>query len=81
VLAGVVGAVVAAAAAGGDIDAETLGPLAASAAWIHGRAAYRAAMQRGPRGGPITALDVAESVPYVVGSLIGQDEDGDPTGR
>ncbi len=69
VLAGVIGALVAAAAAERRLDTEALGPLAASAAWIHGHAARRVAAERGQDGGPITALDVAEALPFVVGEL------------
>ena len=80
VLAGILGALVAGAvarheampedavsAASGPIDTEWLGPLAATAAWVHGHAAARAA---DAAGGPITALDVAEAVPPVVGALL-----------
>lgn len=70
VLAGVIGAVVAGAAAQRDLGREDLGPLAASAAWIHGQAARRAAARRGRDGGPITALDVAEALPFVIGELL-----------
>lgn len=42
-----------------EIDVEQLGPIAATAAWLHGTAGRIAA---GP-GMPITALDVAESLP------------------
>lgn len=70
VLAGVVGAVVAGAAAQRDLGVEDLGPLAATAAWIHGHAASRAATERGQDGGPITAMDVAAALPFVVGELL-----------
>ena len=68
VLGGVVGALVA--GAGRPLGVEDLGPLAATAAWLHGRAARRAAAERGQDGGPITALDVAEALPHIVGELL-----------
>lgn len=71
VLAGVIGALVAGAAArSAAVDNEELAALAASGAWIHGRAASLAADALGPAGGPITALDVAESVAQVVAALL-----------
>lgn len=71
VLAGVVGALVAGARARDERrDAEDLGALAASAAWLHGRAAAIAAASLGPVGGPITALDVAEALPLAVAELV-----------
>lgn len=70
VLGGVIGALVAAAAAGGDVDAESLGPLAASGAWLHGRAASVAADGLGGGGGPITALDVADALAGVVAEVL-----------
>ncbi len=71
VLAGVLGALVAGAAARGDVrDAEDLGPLAATAAWLHGRAATAVAASLGPAGGPLTALDVAEAVPRVIAEVL-----------
>ncbi|WP_282837032.1 ADP-dependent NAD(P)H-hydrate dehydratase [Microbacterium flavum] len=71
VLGGVLGAVVAAASAERTLDAEDLGPLAATASLVHGRAAARASALRG--GGPITALDVAGAVPLVIGELLSAD--------
>jgi len=68
VLAGVVGAVVAAAAARGDVDAEALGPLAATGSWLHAQAGARAVAAA--EGGPVTALDVAEHLPAAVGALL-----------
>jgi len=72
VLGGVLGAVVAGAQAraeadGGTLGVEALGPLAATAAWLHGRAGVIAARRAG-RGapGPITALDVALALPEAV---------------
>lgn len=71
VLGGVIGALVAGAAARGEAsDAETLGRLAASGAWIHGRAGATAAASAGHGGGPVTALDVAEALPRVVADLL-----------
>ncbi|WP_447587877.1 ADP-dependent NAD(P)H-hydrate dehydratase [Microbacterium lacticum] len=78
VLGGILGALVAGAAgaaeadAGADgsaaLDAATLGALAATAAYVHGHAAAAASAARS--GGPITALDVAESVASVIGTLL-----------
>ncbi|MGO1234617.1 MAG: ADP-dependent NAD(P)H-hydrate dehydratase [Microbacterium gubbeenense] len=61
VLAGAMGSILAGAVRGSaeEIDVEQLGPIAATAAWLHGTAGRIAA---GP-GMPITALDVAESLP------------------
>ncbi len=65
VLGGILGALV----AGGPVpDAGVLGPLAASAAWLHGRAGTLASAARG--GGPVTALDVARAVPRAVGEIL-----------
>lgn len=71
VLGGVIGALVAGAAARGEAaDAEALGRLAASGAWVHGRAGATAAASVGHGGGPVTALDVAEALPRVVADLL-----------
>jgi hydroxyethylthiazole kinase-like uncharacterized protein yjeF len=80
VLAGVIGALVAGWAAGGQqVDAATLAPLAATAAWLHGRAARLAASAAGVApasgaaasgDGPITALDVAEALPRAVAEAL-----------
>jgi hydroxyethylthiazole kinase-like uncharacterized protein yjeF len=70
VLGGVIGALVASAAAIGMPDAESLADLAASGAWLHGRAAHAAAQRLGAAGGPITALDVAETLPYAVAEVL-----------
>lgn len=67
VLAGVVGVIVAAAAA---TSVDDLAPLVATAAWLHGHAGTQAAAVHGPMGGPITALDVADALPSVIGRLI-----------
>ena len=75
VLGGILGALVAGAAeadAGANgsaaLDADTLGALAATAAYVHGHAAAAASAARS--GGPITALDVAASVASVIGTLL-----------
>ena len=79
VLAGVIGALVAARSSAAIADPEILGPLAASAAWLHG-AAGRLASGMAPiepdadgggpgrtpaPGHPLVALDVAEAIPAV----------------
>lgn len=66
VLGGAVGAVVAA-------SAERTFPLAAAAAtaaWLHARAGSLAAYALGPRGAPITALDVAGMLPAAVAEAL-----------
>ena len=80
VLAGVIGALVAGAAARDEAtDAASLAALAASGAWLHGRAGVLAAQGAGIAGapssppagdGPITALDVAEALPRVVAGVL-----------
>lgn len=79
VLAGVIGALVAGAMAHDQTaDAASLAALAASGAWLHGRAGAIAAAGAGstaggpasPGGGPITALDVAEALPRVVAEAL-----------
>ena len=67
VLAGVLGAVLASAAAGPP-DRLDLGAAAATGVWLHGAAATRASARTG--GGPITALDVAEALPPVVAEVL-----------
>jgi NAD(P)H-hydrate repair Nnr-like enzyme with NAD(P)H-hydrate dehydratase domain len=72
VLAGVIGAVVAGGAAaaqarGERLRVDDLGPLAATGAWVHARAA--AAAVDAVSGGPITALDVAEHLSAIVGAV------------
>ena len=42
--------------------------LAATASWVQGEAARRASAA--VDGGPVTALDIAEAVPSVIGSLL-----------
>lgn len=66
VLAGILGAVTASAVA--REASVSLAECAATAAWLHGQAA-RAASDA-VSGGPITALDVAERVPAVVGRVL-----------
>lgn len=71
VLAGVIGALVAGAVARGEsTDAASLAALAASGAWLHGRAASLVAGWLGPNGGPLTALDVAEALPEAVAATL-----------
>jgi hydroxyethylthiazole kinase-like uncharacterized protein yjeF len=69
VLAGVLGALIAGAAAGErTLDHDALTRIAATASWVHGHAARRASQERG--GGPITALDVADALPPTVATLL-----------
>jgi hydroxyethylthiazole kinase-like uncharacterized protein yjeF len=66
VLAGALGALLAA-----NPDAAPA-EVAASAAWLHGRAAAIAAgCENGGAGHPIVALDVADALPYAVAGLLG----------
>ncbi|AGW42182.1 hypothetical protein O159_22100 [Leifsonia xyli subsp. cynodontis DSM 46306] len=66
VLGGVLGALVATHAdAVRDQGHDALAALAATAAWLHGRAGVRAS-----GGGPIAALDIAEALPAVVRGLL-----------
>ena len=70
VLGGALAAVLAAHWAAGARRPADLADAAASAAWLHGRAAALAA-HRGPEGpGPVTALDVAESLPRAVAEAV-----------
>lgn len=64
VLGGILGALVASHAAVRALTVDDLAPIAATAAFVHGRAGRRA----GP--GPVTALDVAEAIPGVVAELL-----------
>ncbi|MFE6995232.1 NAD(P)H-hydrate dehydratase [Microbacterium sp. NPDC057659] len=65
VLAGVIGALFAA-----NPDAAPV-EVAASGAWLHGRAATIAAgAENGATGHPIVALDVADALPYAVAELL-----------
>ena len=69
VLAGVIGALVAGAAAGDRVtDAASLASLAAAGAWLHGHAARLASADRD--GGPVTALDVADALPRAVAEAL-----------
>jgi hydroxyethylthiazole kinase-like uncharacterized protein yjeF len=68
VLAGIIGALLATHHERLASDADALTALAATGAWVHGEAARRASGAVG--GGPITALDVAEAVPGVIGMLL-----------
>ncbi|MBW9119378.1 NAD(P)H-hydrate dehydratase [Microbacterium trichothecenolyticum] len=80
VLAGIIGALVAGAVAqNGHTDAVSLAALAASGAWLHGRAAAIAAQGASIAGapssppfgdGPITALDVADALPQAVAETL-----------
>lgn len=68
VLGGILGALIATHHARLATDAEAITALAATAAWVQGEAARRASAEVG--GGPVTALDIAEAVPRVIGSLL-----------
>lgn len=68
VLGGILGALVATHHERIAADAEVLTALAATAAWVHGEAARRATAA--VDGGPITALDIAEAIPPVIGALL-----------
>lgn len=80
VLAGIIGALVAGAVAqNGHTDAASLAALAASGAWLHGRAGAIAALGASNAGlpsapafgeGPITALDVADALPRAVAEAL-----------
>jgi hydroxyethylthiazole kinase-like uncharacterized protein yjeF len=69
VLAGVLGALAAAAADRIAEDPSALGRVAASAALVHGRAGARASA-----GGPLVALDIAGAIPSVIADILGQPE-------
>ncbi|MGW4927794.1 ADP-dependent NAD(P)H-hydrate dehydratase [Agromyces sp. NPDC004153] len=68
VLGGILGALAATHHVALASDAHVLTALAATAAWVQGEAARRASAEVG--GGPVTALDIAQAVPGVIGSLI-----------
>lgn len=70
VLGGVIGALAATHHERLASDATAITRLAASAAYIHGEAARRASAAWD--GGPVTALDVAQAIPPVVGALLGR---------
>ena len=65
-LAGILGALLATRAARGPVDQDALAALAATAAFVHGRAAGIASA-----GGPLTILGVCEAVPEVIRELLG----------
>lgn len=74
VLGGVLGALVATHATTiRERGHEAVAALAATAAWVHGRAGERAS-----RGGPLVALDIAEAVPTVLRELLGGDAERVP---
>lgn len=76
VLAGVIGALVAA-----RPDA-VLADLAAAGAWMHGAAGCAAAgADEASIGRPIVALDVAAALPQVIGALLADDDAGVVDGR
>jgi len=75
VLAGCIGALVAVESARTAVGLAALARLGAAGATLHGRAARRAASAHGPQGGPITALDVAEALPGVVGEALAAREE------
>lgn len=66
VLGGILGALLATHSDAIAADPESLAPLAATAALLHGRAAEHASS-----GGPIAALDIAEALPAVISGLLG----------
>ena len=69
-LAGILGALVAThAEAPGAAQAGELARLAATASVIHGLAAERASA-----GGPLTVLDLAESIPSVIAGLLAREQ-------
>lgn len=71
VLAGALGTVLA--ASGDTLGGHRLGEIAATAAWLHGRAGTAAAVSAGgaeDRPGPITALDVAAHLPRAVAEAL-----------
>jgi hydroxyethylthiazole kinase-like uncharacterized protein yjeF len=82
VLAGVIGAVVAGAEARREagFEAPGIGPLVATAAWLHGRAATIAVSEAGGSpgaSGPIAALDVADALPRAVAEALGASDPSD----
>jgi NAD(P)H-hydrate repair Nnr-like enzyme with NAD(P)H-hydrate dehydratase domain len=72
VLAGAIGALAASWAAGNPVGPAELARLAATGAFLHGRAARIATTRT---GGPITALDVADALPAAVGALLAASAD------
>jgi NAD(P)H-hydrate repair Nnr-like enzyme with NAD(P)H-hydrate dehydratase domain len=71
-LAGILGALVAAHAAGGPLDADKLVSLGATAALLHGRAARLAAETApdGSGGGPFSILDLNARMPQAIRSVL-----------
>ncbi|MBB2976285.1 hydroxyethylthiazole kinase-like uncharacterized protein yjeF [Microbacterium endophyticum] len=69
VLAGIMGALVASHSEQID-NAAAAAAVAATAAWVHGRAGAVASARLGLQGGPITALDVADATPTVIAELL-----------
>lgn len=65
-LAGILGALLATRAARGQVDQDALAALAATAAFVHARAAGIASA-----GGPLTILGLCEAVPEVIRGLVG----------
>ncbi|MDL9980403.1 ADP-dependent NAD(P)H-hydrate dehydratase [Microbacterium sp. ASV49] len=68
VLAGAIGAVVAGTP---TADPAVLARRAAAGVWLHAQAASVAAGALPPRGGPITALEVASCLPHAVAQVVG----------
>jgi hypothetical protein len=78
----VIGAVVAGAEARREagFEAPGIGPLVATAAWLHGRAATIAVSEAGGSpgaSGPIAALDVADALPRAVAEALGASDPSD----
>jgi hydroxyethylthiazole kinase-like uncharacterized protein yjeF len=77
VLAGAMGTVLAGASAAArvaqrSLDVEELGPVAATAAWLHGTAGRIAAgADGGAEGHPVTALEVADALPAAFAAAFG----------
>ena len=70
IVAGALGAVVAGAVVADEPSPARLADAAAAAAWLHGRAGALAAARWGSGGGPITALEVADHLPWAVGETL-----------
>jgi hydroxyethylthiazole kinase-like uncharacterized protein yjeF len=68
VLAGAIGAIAAGSPAA---DVASLARRAAAGVWLHARAATMAVGEMPPRGGPITALDVASCLAHAVAEVVG----------
>jgi hydroxyethylthiazole kinase-like uncharacterized protein yjeF len=65
VLAGILGSLLATHASEISADSSIVGPLAATAAFVHAQAGAAASA-----GGPLLALDVAEAIPTVIAGLV-----------